>query len=75
MTEATMTNEQEGQSSRCNVMTKNLRPNCMHTAHNSTYLVRAAAVCTKGKKKKYVIWDAASFSGYNQWIDDFLCQH
>lgn len=30
------------------------------TAGNSTYFVRAAAVCTKSKKKKYVIRNAAT---------------
>ena len=32
-------------------------PNWMHTACNSTYFIRAAAVRTK--RKKYVIWNAA----------------
>ncbi len=35
-------------------------PSCMHTVCNSMYFVRAAAVCTKSKKQKYVIWDASS---------------
>ncbi len=34
-------------------------PSCMHTACNSTYFVRTAAVHMKSKKKKYAIWNAA----------------
>ena len=32
-------------------MKEEVRPNCLHTAHNSTYFVRAAALCSKSKKQ------------------------
>ncbi len=31
----------------------------MHTAYNSTYLIRAAVVCTGSKGTQYAIWNAA----------------
>ncbi len=39
-------------------------PSCMHTACNSMYFVRAAAVSTTSKKQKYAIWNALCVSDH-----------
>ncbi len=51
--------EYRGSKVRVHCYGEVVNPNCVHTACNSTYLVRAAVVCTGSKRTQYAIWNAA----------------
>lgn len=54
--------QQEGSKFKAQPYDGGSSPQCICPACNSMYFVRAAAVCTKRKKKKPVIWKAATNS-------------